>query len=183
MTTPAPALHCGTTACSHTTHKHKPVNLREDRMEKAFRIAEKVCAIALGVLAAVTSYWLFLPAFAVGTLVGIATYKKPDHHHGHHHHDHKHSHKAEGGSCSHGFIEQTTGVEVPRSIALMAGFAVMAVHIDHHAPVFVPIVGVTLGLWAGKLAAPTVNLCFKKIQEFVTKPFTVDLSHIQLGTL
>lgn len=130
-------------------------------MEKAFRDSEKICAIALGVLAALTEFWLFLPSFAVGALIGIFNHKESSH---------AHHHSTEGG-CSHGFIEQATGVKLPRSLALAAGFAVMSVHIDHHASVFVPIVGVTLGIWAGNAVEPSLSLGFRKFAAFVSKPF------------
>lgn len=165
MTIAAPVMHCGITACGHKSFSlHK-----EDKMEKAFRIVEKVSVIALGVLAALTSSFLFIPTFALGTLIGMATYKESKHSH----HQHKNS-----DSCGHGFIEEKTGVKLPESIALIAGFAAMAVHIDHHPVVFVPTVGITLGIWVGNLAAPTVNLAFRKFAAFVTQPFTVDFSHI-----
>lgn len=140
-------IPCGSshsTAHIHSSFSHEN---KEDKTGAAFRVVEKVCALVIGVFAAITEFWLFLPSFVFGAIIGAVTYKplSPS------------SHQHPEGTCSVGFIEQTTGVKLPRSIALAAGFAVMVAHIDHHATVFVPIVGVTLGLLAGKTAARMLN--------------------------
>ena len=155
MTIPATAIRLEPIGCCHH-QTDEPFTAKNDKMEKAYRIAEKVCAVTLGLLAAATSFWLFLPCFAFGALVGIGSAKNSN----------LQSHTVEGGSCSHGFIEQITGVKVPRSLTLISGFSVMAVHIDHHAEVFVPIVGLTLGIWVGHLASPAANLCLKRVKYF-----------------
>ena len=150
------AIHdkqCGSSTCSHEVHESISIHKhKETSSDKAFRLIERVSAIGLGVIAALTEFWLFVPSFIVGGLIGVFSYKEPDH---------VHSHK--DGSCSIGFFEQITGVKLPRSLGLAAGIAVTAAHIDHHASVFVPIVGVTLGIWAGKALASSLNLSYKKI--------------------
>lgn len=130
----------------------------ERNMDKAFRFVEKVSVVALGIFAAVTAPELFIPTFAIGALIGICVPIKASHRH--------HHHSVEGG-CSHGFMEERLGVKLPDSLSLLAGAAVVAVHIDHHADVFVPIVGVTLGVWAGKLVVPSLNYCTKSIKAFL----------------
>lgn len=114
-------------------------------------MVEKITVIALGVFAAFTAPELFIPAFAIGALIGAFMPKQSSHRHDHHH-------PIDGG-CSHGFIEERLGVKLPDSLSLLAGAAVMAVHIDHHADVFVPIVGLTLGIWTGNLVAASLNYC------------------------
>lgn len=146
------------TFCHEVKKVLSPIH-HEDRMEKALRLAEKLSAVALGVLAAHACFWLFLPSFAAGIIIGVYTSQNTSSRH-HHHPE---------GTCSHAFIEQTTGVKLPDSLALLAGFAVTAVHIDHHASVFVPIVGLTLGIWAGNLSAPKLSHCMRKFNEFVSK--------------
>jgi hypothetical protein len=148
--------HCATN-CSNKIQESVS-QIKKGGTENVFRLIEKVSVVALGVLAALTSLELFLPSFALGVVVGILT---PKHQHKHSHH----SHKIEA-TCSHGYIEQGTGIELPRPLALAAGFAVTAVHIDHHASVFVPIVGVTLGIWVGNLTAASFQACGRKISAF-----------------
>lgn len=159
MTTCSPILHSRSINCCKQSQGPFLSPSMENKMEEAFRIVEKISAVALGALAALTAFWLFLPSFVVGALIGVVGHKTSTISHSHHH-------KVES-SCSHGFIEQTTGVKLPQSLALAAGVAVMAVHIDHHASVFVPIVGVTLGIWTGNLAAPSLSFCMRKFASFV----------------
>lgn len=130
----------------------------EKNIEKAFRLVEKISVVALGVLAALTAPELFFSAFALGALFGLCTvYQTP---HRHHHHS------IEGG-CSHGFLEDRLGVKLPDSFSVLAGTAVMAVHIDHHADVFVPITGFTFGFWAGNQLVPSLNSCKRSITAFL----------------
>ncbi|HEV8052258.1 MAG TPA: hypothetical protein VGP47_07175 [Parachlamydiaceae bacterium] len=175
MTTCAQILPCGTiTPCGSTLfcdevqkpfaqHKHK-----ENPMDKALSIAKKVCAVALGVLAAYTAPWLFVPSFAFGAIVGVFTHKVPVHN----------SHHHKGGGCSHGFIEDAAEVKLPETLSLIANAAVMAVHIDHHDNVFVPIVGLTLGIWAGNLAAPALNHCCRKVSVFISNSFLFESKNL-----
>lgn len=169
MTTCSPMQTCGTTtpcgsslfcdevklADAHHHHHHK-----ESFFNKALSIARKVCAVALGVLAAYIAPLLFVPSFAVGVVVGILTHRVIVHN----------SHHHKGGGCSHGFIEDAAGVKLPETLTMLANAAVMAVHIDHHDTVFVPIVGLTLGVWAGNLVAPGLNRFARKIVGYFMGP-------------
>lgn len=150
---------CNTHACHH--HVTTAVQHQDEAMETAFRIAEKVTVFALGVFALLTSPVLFISSFAIGSLIGIFTHIKSTD-------CHSHKHSSEG-SCSHGFFESRLGIKLPESIALLAGAAVVAEHIDHHSSVFVPIAGMTFGIWAGNLAAPSLQACFKKITAFASE--------------
>lgn len=141
--------------CNCRSQKSFSDLLTKENIKQVWRIVEKVSVVALGVLAAMTAPHFFVPAFALGTLLGALT-AKPSYH------QHKHDHQMNGG-CSHGYIEDITEVRLPRQLESTAAFAVLAVHIDHHADVFVPIVGVTLGMWAGNLAAPLLSEGYKKI--------------------
>jgi hypothetical protein len=131
-------------------------------MEKAFRVVEKICVIALGIFAASIVPELFIPAFAIGALIGACTSKQSSHQH----------HHSNDSGCSHGFFEDKLGVKMPESLALLAGTAVMAVHIDHHAGVFVPIAGLTLGIWAGSITAADLYTCKRNISAFVRRAFS-----------
>lgn len=123
--------------------------LSENTMEKAFFVAERLSAIALGVFAALTPP-LFVPSFAFGVLLGLLGVGEsvPNY--------------SRAKSCSQGFLEQTTGIKLPDSLALASGFAVTAVHVDHHPEVFVPIVGISLGMWAGHTMRSSASLCYRK---------------------
>jgi hypothetical protein len=140
-------------------YNQKPFDwVNERNLNKAFRAVEKISVVALGILAAFTAPELFIPSFALGALIGLCTAKQMPRRH--------HHHTIEGGGCSHGFLEERLGVKLPDSLSLLAGTAVMAVHIDHHAEVFVPIVGLTLGIWAGNLAAPSFTACKRAFSRF-----------------
>lgn len=121
----------------------------EKNQDTIFRMIEKISVIALGIFAAITAQQLFIPAFAIGSLIGICMPKQTTPRH-------SHQHTGDDG-CSQGFIERRLGVKLPDSLSLLAGAAVVAIHIDHHADVFVPIVGLTLGVWAGNLIAPSLK--------------------------
>jgi hypothetical protein len=138
---------------SHCLHYNK-----DDLMDTLFRITEKVTVFALGLFAYMTSPLLFSASFAIGVLIGLFTHVNSNN-------CHLHKHTSEG-SCSHGFIESRLGIKLPESFALLAGAAVVAEHIDHHASIFVPIAGLTFGIWAGNLIAPNLQANFRKIVLF-----------------
>lgn len=129
---------CG---CDHVHPHHKPVS------ERLFVLLEKVSAVALGAFAAYASFELFLTFFLTGTAVGIYQYitTGPREETGH-----------GGSTCSQGFLEQLTGVKLPPLISLGANLAITWCHIDHHTSVFVPIIGLGIGAWAGQTGA---SLC------------------------
>jgi hypothetical protein len=58
-----------------------------------------------------------------------------------------------GSSCTQGFIEQLTKVKLPPLASLIANLAVTWCHIHCHPRFFVPIVGGSLGAWAGQRVA------------------------------
>lgn len=121
----------------HSHHQNKSTS------EKLFYLLEKVSAIALGIFAAYACFELFLPFFLLGAAVGLYQYYSGEHAH------------AEKGrsSCSQGFLEQVTGVKLPPLLSLGANLAVTWCHIDHHTTIFAPIVGLSLGAWAGQTMA------------------------------
>lgn len=140
---------------SHT-HSHHVVESCHHREESRTLIGviEKISAIALGVFSAYTNWKLFIPFFFVGVCIGVYSYlqdKRAS--------DHMHP----GSSCAHGLLEQLTGVKLPPVISLAANIAVTICHIDHHADVFVPIVGVSLGSWLGETASHYGDFIFTKI--------------------
>lgn len=117
-------------------------------------IIEKISAIALGAFSLYTNRQLFVPFFLAGVCIGIYSYTK----------DKKSCHKYHPvSSCAHGLLEELTGVKLPSIISTIANIAVTVCHIDHHATVFVPIVGVSLGNWIGKTASHDGVIAYKKI--------------------
>jgi hypothetical protein len=128
-------------------HSHSKTEFCHQKSEKChflINLTEKISAIALGIFSAYTNLKLFVPFFLAGVAIGIYSYnqdKDPC----------KKTHPT--SSCAHGLIEQLTGVKLPRVVSLIANIAVTVCHIDHHATVFVPVVGVSLGAWIGKLGA------------------------------
>lgn len=108
------------------------------------RIIEKVSAVALGAFSLYTSWQLFVPFFVAGVCMGVYSYSK----NGESCHD---NHSV--SSCAHGLLEELTGVKLPRVVTAVIGIAVTVCHIDHHATVFVPVVGVSLGNWIGSRAS------------------------------
>lgn len=109
--------------------------------EVCLDILGKVCLVALAVFALYVSWKLFLPFFVVGIIIGALTYV-PEQKGGCH-----------SGSCSTGFLEEVTGVKLPRVILLALAVGNLAVHVDHHPNIFVPSVGIFTGAWIGRLAA------------------------------
>lgn len=149
-----------TSACCERSHCHTPKRVNMGwginiDFNKGMRIIEKVSAIAMGIIAAMTDLKLFVPFFLVGCAIGFYQYAtEPEH-------------RRHGGitsSCSQGFIEGLTGVKLPPLVSLVANIAVTVCHIDHHSDVFVPVVGVSIGAWVGKSAAHYGELLCKKIR-------------------
>ncbi len=129
------------TSCSHNKISQNISNLKErSKIDLALNTIEKISAIALGVFSLYTRWQLFIPFFVFGVCLGAFTQVKGEAvHHVHH-----------SSSCVRGQIEDLTGVKLPRILSTIAGVAVTVCHIDHHAEVFVPIIGTGLGNWMGK---------------------------------
>lgn len=141
----------------NVTHAHSP-SCSHQQVQSQFdvfiHIVEKISAVALGVFSAYICLELFVPYFFAGVCIGIYSYiqneKACDHAHA-------------GSSCAYGLLEQLTGVKLPRIVSLIANVAVTVCHIDHHATVFVPITGVSLGAWLGKTASHYGDLAHRKM--------------------
>ena len=104
-------------------------------------IAEKISAIVLTIMAATTNISLFVPFFLIGCAYGIYTESiNPS----------AGNACSPGGGCSQGFLEEITGVRLPKPVSLVANTAITFCHIEHHADVFVPLVGAISGIWIGK---------------------------------
>ena len=117
-------------------------SLSSSRSDRLFHLLEKVSAIALGVFSAYASMELFLPFFLIGTAIGLYQYFYTPAA------DRLASHRA--STCSQGLLEQLTGAKLPPMASLIANVAVTWCHIEHHTEIFVPVVGVSLGAWAGQ---------------------------------
>lgn len=104
-------------------------------------VAEKISALVLTVFAAVTQISLFVPFFLTGCAYGAYTESTDPS---------NNSSFSSGGGCSQGFLEDITGVKLPKPVSLIANTAVTYCHIEHHSDVFVPLVGITSGIWVGK---------------------------------
>ncbi len=122
-------------ACCHE-HVHQP-----SISEQLFKILEKVSAVALGAFAAYASIELFLPFLALGVAVGLYQYFSSTR---------DHADGSGGSGCSQGFLEQLTGVKLPPLLSLGANLAITWCHIDHHTSIFVPVIALSLGAWAGQ---------------------------------
>lgn len=117
-------------------------------------IAERVSAIALGALSLTINRALFGAYFVVGFGIGVFQHIQ-------HSGVAKHVH---AGSCANSLLEQLTGVKLPAPISLMTNLAVTIAHIEHHSDIFVPIIGISLGAWAGQKACHYGALLSKKIE-------------------
>ncbi len=105
-----------------------------------FTYLEKISAVALGVFALMNSAPLFISFFLLG--IGVRWYQIRS--------GDCASVNRTGSSCSQGFLEQVTGIRLPPLISFAANLAVIWCHIEHHPTIFVPIVGISLGAWAGQ---------------------------------
>jgi hypothetical protein len=137
----------------HAPDAHHCHDCREPESSTFLEVLGKVCMVALTAFAAWTNFLYFVPFFLLG--IGIGIYN----------HFHESPANAQGrlvSPCSQGFLEQLSGVRLPALVALVANVATTVCHIDHHDTVFVPIVGVSVGAWAGKMAAEGASLLYKK---------------------
>lgn len=142
------------TSASHsTTHCHTDCSTHNDvhtnttifsQFDAMLPTLEKVTAIGLGILSALTNVQLFVPYFIGGAAIGVFSYLQ-----NRQAFDITH----QSSSCAYGLIEQLTHVKLPPVVSLAANVAVTVCHIDHHESVFVPIIALSLGAWAGKMAA------------------------------
>lgn len=131
--------------CCQTNNGTVGNQKKKSNYHKVMGALEKISAIALGALSAYINWQLYVPFFAVGVAIGIYSYFK----------DKKACPlRRPGSSCTQGLLEQLTGVKLPAPVGLAVNIAVTVCHLDHHSSVFVPIVGVSLGAWAGKCMAP-----------------------------
>ncbi|MBA3817014.1 MAG: hypothetical protein H0X29_10960 [Parachlamydiaceae bacterium] len=146
-------------ACRHDVLHVNPCQPKENNSFDFFvSIIEKMSAIALGVFSNSINSKLFVPSFFVGMVIGVYSYfeeKKSC----------QEIHPV--SSCAHGLLEQLTGVKLPPIVSLVANLAVTVCHIEHHEAVFVPIIGISLGSWAGKTAANYGVLINKNINIYL----------------
>lgn len=151
---------------SHTKVDAKACHHKEKPAANFTIVIQKICAFAIGAFALYVNWKLFVPFFFVGVLIGIHAYNNNENF------EHFHSLSA----CGHGAIEQWTGVKLPVFVTIIAIVAENICHIDHHARVFVPIVGVTIGAWAGKTASHYGDLIYKKLRvHFAQNSFNYNL--------
>lgn len=129
------------TVCGLHSHAHKTIKTHFDSL---LPIIEKITAIGLGVFSAFTSFSSFVPFFIGGACLGI---------YGHMQNKDARNITNHSSSCAYGLIEQLTQVSLPPVVSLAANVAMTVCHIDHHAEVFVPIIALSLGAWAGKMTA------------------------------
>ncbi|HRD56380.1 MAG TPA: hypothetical protein PLC42_08300 [Parachlamydiaceae bacterium] len=149
--------------CEHSCSKNTNENCHHKTSsvyEKVFEVLEKVSALALGIFSAYVSWKLFLPSFFAGISIGIYLYLKD-----------KDSCLAKhaSSSCANGLLEQLTGVKLPSAVSLAANLAVTVCHIDHHANVFVPVIGVSVGAWLGKSLAGYGEMGYRKVVQHFSK--------------
>lgn len=137
---------------------------KRSKADLLINIIEKISAVVLGVFSAYTCWKLFVPFFFLGCGIGIYTFIKAKK-------SCDHSHPV--SACANGFLEQLTGVKLPKIASLAANIAVTICHIDHHAVVFVPVVGVSLGAWIGKTSSHYGILLYKKINVYYNSKYSL----------
>ncbi len=133
---PSPLLQITSPPCCSGHTYAPPLN------DQLFYLLEKVSAVALGVIAAQVSIALFLSYFLLGTAIGLYQYFYTN--------AAERIAKNRASTCSQGLLEQLTGAKLPPLASLAANLAVTWCHIQHHSAIFVPIIGVSLGAWAGQ---------------------------------
>lgn len=132
------------TASVHNQHRCCCENHQPSISQRLFQLLEKVSAVALGIFSAYASLELFLPFFLAGMAIGLYQYFSegpPEEDPG------------VGVACSQGLLEQLTQVKLPPLVSLGANLAITWCHIDHHTTIFVPVVGLSIGAWAGQSLA------------------------------
>lgn len=146
-----------TPSVSHS-HPHTKVegcyHQEKTKFDFLINVIEKISAIALGIFSAYVNLELFVPFFFAGVCIGVYSYIQ----------DRTLCNQGHlSSSCAHGLLEQLTGVKLPPVISLAANIAVTVCHIDHHATVFVPIIGVSIGAWIGKTVSYYGDLNYRKV--------------------
>ena len=140
-----PVAHC----C-----RAKPSDSADSKSSTLLFILEKVSLVALTVLSAYVSKFLFIPFFLIGTGIGIYKYLQ------------ERTGDQEGRmgpSCTQSILEQVTGIKMPAAIALVENVAITACHTWNHTTVFVPIVALSIGAYAGKSMMRCGNWVYKQI--------------------
>lgn len=127
----------------HSCHTHNHTTVRTP-FDELLPVIEKITAVGLGILSAATNFTLFTPFFIGGLALGVLSYVQNKE-------STESTHRA--SSCAYGLIEQLTEVSLPPIVSLAANVAITVCHIDHHQEVFVPIIALSLGAWAGKITA------------------------------
>lgn len=140
MVTPPPTTTSTTIYSSPKSHCHHT----EDPY---IPLLKRVTAVALITLAAITDINLFIPSFVGGVAVGIFQ---------HFYREKKCVESDQITSCAHGFLEQTTGVQLPEVISVIGGAALYYCHIEHHPEVCVPLSAIIGGIWCVELVAKMI---------------------------
>ena len=166
MTSPTSHDHRHGTCCDHAPPKSSPATSKTQEKPKHahthdhhsknqifMNVMEKASAIGLGIFAAYTNMNLFLPSFAFGVTLGIYSFFDAKN-------NCDEGHSVSG--CSHDLLESITKVKLPRIILLIASVATLVCHIDHHESVFVPIVGIFIGAWVGKMVSEGGSSLYRK---------------------
>jgi hypothetical protein len=145
---------------SHTPGVDKCHQKEKSTFDVIINALEKISAVALGVFSCYVNWKLFVPYFFIGMTIGVYSYLQNNKSN-----DHVHA----ASSCANGLVEQLTGVKLPPVVSLAANLAVTVCHIDHHASVFVPVIGVSLGAWVGKSTCHYGEMMQKKIALYFDK--------------
>lgn len=124
--------------------------------EQVLHVLEKVSLVALAALSLYTSWQLFIPFFLAGSALGLHTYFT----------DKNAEYTRISPSCTQGILEQVTGFRLPPAIALVSNVAITACHTMSHGMIFVPIVGFSVGAFAGKTLGQVGNWAYKEIQAY-----------------
>lgn len=136
----------------HTAGEERCQN-RKSKFNMLIKIMEKISAIAIGIFSAYVNWKLFVSFFFAGVCIELYNHIQGGA---------SCDHPRPVSSCAHGLLEQQTGINLPPLISLAANVAITICHIDHHETVFVPITGISLGMWVEKTVSHCVNVAYKK---------------------
>jgi hypothetical protein len=140
--------------CHHAAHCCSPKTPMEQNMETLLHMLEKVSLVALGALSFYTNWQLFLPFFLVGGAIGIYSAMQ----------EKTWTQLSQAAaSCTQGVLEQVTGIKLPPIVSLLSNVAITACHVAHHGMVFVPVVAVSIGAYAGKVITHGSNWLYREI--------------------
>lgn len=147
--------------CGHRGCETQHSFFKNEKFLKVMVILEKISLCALAIFAAYISPKLFFPFMGGGIVLGAYLYWDT-------HTEQDPEGIEDTGGCSQGFLEQLTGVKLPPPIGLGANLAITACHLEHHAAVFAPLIGLNFGMWVGKFLGESLPFYYRQFTAIPT---------------